>query len=179
MGLFAQTMSPEDVVLALQEATQTGDIEAQMALFADDAVYNLIPPAPGMSGPLVGKDAVRARREELPDLNAESSIEIRQVDGDTVTGLSRYSDDDLRGMDIDFIEGVEEYVIQDGKISAYTWTITDESMAELMAAMPPEKALPETGGKALTYPLAMALGALAVVAGLGLARLRRRSSQRR
>ena len=178
-GLFAQTMSPEDVVLALQEATQAGDIEAQMALFADDAVYTLIPPAPGMSGPLVGKDAIRARREELPDLNAESSIEIRQVDGDTVTASSRYSDDDLRGMDIDFIEGVEEYVIQDGKISVYTWTITDESLDKLMAAMPPEEALPETGGKALTYPVAMALGALAIVAGLGLARLRRRSPQGR
>jgi ketosteroid isomerase-like protein len=172
--VYAQGTDPVDVVMALQEATQAGDIEAQLALFADDAVYTLIPPAPGMSGPLVGKDAIRARREELPALNAQSSIEIRQVDGDTVTALSRYSDDDLRGMSIDFIEGIEEYVIQDGKISTYTWTITDESLANLMAATPSPEALPETGGKAFTYLLVIVLGALAVVAGLGPALLRRR-----
>jgi hypothetical protein len=172
--VYAQGTDPVDLVMALQEATQAGDIEAQMALFADDAVYTLIPPAPGMSGPLVGKDAIRARREELPDLNAESIIEIRQVDGNNVTALSRYSDDDLRGMGIDFIEGIEEYTIQDGKISAYTWTITDESLANLMAAMPPPEALPETGGKPFSYLLVIVLGALAVVAGLGPALLRRR-----
>jgi len=173
-AVYAQGTDPADVVMALQEATQAGDIEAQLDLFADDAVYTLIPPPPGISGPLVGKDAIRARREVLPDLNAESSIEIRQVDGDTVTALSRYSDDDLRGMGVDFIEGIEEYTIQDGKISTYTWTITDESLDKLMAAMPPEEALPETGGPGLAGMLPLWLGAgglLIATLGLGLRRL--------
>ena len=64
--------------------------------------------------------------------------------------------------------------IQDGKISAYTWTITDESLEKLMAAMPPEEALPETGGPGLAGMLSLWLGAgglLMATLGLGLRRL--------
>ena len=41
---YAQTMEPEDVVMALFEAENAGDVEASMDLFAEDAYYDLIPP---------------------------------------------------------------------------------------------------------------------------------------
>jgi hypothetical protein len=174
--LYAQAMTPEEVVMAMIEAESAGDLEAQIALFADDAVYTLIPLPPDMSGPLVGEDAIRARRAGLAAVNAEGSTEIQQVDGNTVTTLSRYTDDELRGMGIDYIEGIEEYIVQDGKITSYTWTMTDESLAKLMAAMPPPEALPETGNHVFpTYILALALGSLALSGGFGLALLRRHS----
>lgn len=158
------------------EAENAGGLEAQMALFADDAVYTLIPSPPGMSGPLVSKEGIRARRADISAQNAETSTEIRRVDGDTVITLSRYADDKLRGMGLEFIKGVEEYVIQDGKISTYTWTMTDESLAKLMAAMPPPDGLPETGGGTFpTYLWATLLGMLALLGGLGLLVLRHRS----
>ena len=51
--------------------------------------------------------------------------------------------------------------------------MTPESLAKMEAAM---AALPETGGVAFpSYALAMALGGLALVGGLSLAMLRRRS----
>jgi hypothetical protein len=64
---------------------------------------------------------------------------------------------------------------QDGKIVTETWTATDETMAELQAAM---VALPETGGGALPiHALVMALGGLGVAGGLRVEMLRRRSRQ--
>lgn len=175
--LYAQAMTPEEVVMAMIEAEKAGDLEAQIALFADDAVYSILPPPPDMPGPIVGKDAIRARRAGLATLNAESITEITGVDGNTVTTLSRYTDDELRSLGLEFIEGIEEYVIQDGKITSYTWTMTDESLAELMAAMPPE-AMPESGGAAFpTYAVIMAIGGLTILAGFGLTLLRRRSFQ--
>ena len=173
--LFAQAMTPEEVVTAMIEAEKAGDLEAQIALFADDAVYSILPPSPDMPGPIVGTDAIRARREGIAALNAETTTEITGVDGNTVTTLSRYADDDLRSMGLEFIEGTEEYVIQDGKITEYTWTTTDESVAELMAALPPET-VPETGGGAFpTYAVIMAIGGLTISVGLGLTLLHRRS----
>jgi hypothetical protein len=176
--LYAQAADPVDVVMALNEAANAGDLEAQIALFAEDAVYTLIPPPPGVSGPLVGKEAIRARRQGLASLNAEGGIEILEVSGDTITALSTYADDELRSLGIDFIEGVEEYTVQDGKITTYTWTATDESLAKLMAAMPPPEALPETGGQTLpTYTWVIVWGGIAILGGLSLAIPRRRSPQ--
>ena len=173
--LFAQAMTPEEVVTAMIEAEEAGDLEAQIALFADDAVYSILPPSPDMPGPIVGKDAIRARREGIAALNAETTTEITGVDGNTVTTLSTYVDDELRSLGLEYIEGIEEYVIEDGMITAYTWTMTDESLAELMAAMPPET-VPESGGGAFpTYAVIMAIGGLTILVGLGLTLLHRRS----
>jgi hypothetical protein len=174
-ALYAQAMTPEEVVMAMIEAEKAGDLEAQIALFADDAVYSILPPSPDMPAPIVGKDAIRARRSGLEDLNAESTTEITGVEGNTVTTLSRFVDDELRSLGLEYIEGVEVYVIEDGKITSYTWTMTDESLAQLMAAMPPES-MPESGGAAVpTYAVIMANGGLTVLAGFGLRLLLGRS----
>jgi hypothetical protein len=174
--LNAQAMTPEEVVTTMIEAENASDLEAQVALFADDAVYAVLPPPPDMPEPIVGTDAIRARRAHVAAVNGESSTEITQVDGNIVTTLSRYSDDGIKSMGLDYIEGVEEYVIEDGKITSYTWTMTDESLAELMAAMPPE-ALPESGGTTLPiYAIALTLGGLAILGSVGVA-LRRRHAR--
>ena len=174
--LNAQTMTPEEVVTAMIEAENAGDLEAQIALFADDAVYAILPPPPDMPEPIVGTDAIRARRAGVAAVNGESSTEITQVDGNIVTTLSRYSDDGIKSMGLDYIEGVEEYVIEDGKITSYTWTMTDESLAKLQAAMPPET-LPESGSTAFpTFTLVLTLGGLAILGGVGVV-LRRRHAR--
>jgi hypothetical protein len=71
--LFAQAMTPEEVVTALIEAVKTHDIEAGVALFADDAVYTVLPLTPlDMPGPtIVGKDAIRAYWEAIVAKNVE------------------------------------------------------------------------------------------------------------
>ena len=129
-----------------------------------------------MPGPtIVGKDAIRAYWEAITAKNEDISREITGVEGNTVTTLGRYADDDVRSLGLEYLEVTEEWVIQDGKITEYTSTITDESVAELMAALPPE-AMPVSGGDGFpTYAVLMAIGGLTISVGLGLTLLHRRS----
>ena len=95
-------------------------------------------------------------------------VEIRQVDGDTITTLTKFADDPLSEMGVDFIEGIEKYTVQDGKITAYEWTMTEESGAKIAAAIA-AATLPETGGQQFPiYALILAVGGVLLLAGIGL-----------
>ena len=169
VALYAQETDPVAVVTAMYEAFNAGDIDAFVALYADDAVIDIVP-----FGTHTGQEEIRVWAEGLMALNAEMKLEILQVDGNTVTVKSWYLDDDWRALGI-VLEAIEELTVQDGKITADIWTTTEESLAEVQAAM---ATLPETGGVAFpTYALVMALGGLAILGGLGLELLRRRSHQ--
>ena len=137
MALHAQTMSPKEVVALMMEAEKAADVEAQIALFAEDAVYMVLPASPDMPVPLVGKDAIRERRVAITSPDAISVAEIIGGEGDTVITTVRFSSDQFRSLGLEYIEGNEEYVVRDGKITNYTWTMTEASLTEMTAAMSP------------------------------------------
>lgn len=164
-ALLAQESDPEAVIRSVYEALNAGDVEAALAIFADDAVLDL-----GAFGRFSGKEELRASFEREVSLNAHWELEDAQVEGNTVTFTSRYTSDDMRALGVT-LEATEVVTIQDGLIVTDTWTITEESIAELQAAM---ATLPQTGGAVFPFHVvAMALGGLAVCGGLGL-RFRRR-----
>ena len=108
-------------------------------------------------------------------VNWKGELEILQVEGDTVTTKSRTWADPTRALGVAPLEATLVYAVQDGKIKGWTWTLSDESLAKLQAAM---TTLSESGGVAFpTYALIMGLGSLAIVGGLVLGLLRRRSHQ--
>jgi limonene-1,2-epoxide hydrolase len=169
LALYAQETDSVAVVTAMYEALNAGDIDAFLTLYAEDAIIDIVP-----FGAHSGHEEIRTWAEGLMALNAEMELEILQVDGNTVTVRSWYSDDDWRALGI-VLEAVEELTVQDGKISVDTWITTDETLAEVQAAM---ATLPETGGVAFpTYAPVMVLGSLGILVGIGLALLRRRSLQ--
>jgi limonene-1,2-epoxide hydrolase len=170
LAIYAQEDDPRAVVIAAYEAWNAGDVDAYLARVADDAVVDM----PGF-GTHTGLEEIRAWMEGLIPLNPHMGFEILQVAGDTVTVRSTYTDDDFRALGI-VLEADEVIVVQDGKVKSDTWIATDESMAELQAAMAAMAALPVTGGGPFpSYALLMALGCLATVGGVGLKRLRHRS----
>jgi limonene-1,2-epoxide hydrolase len=161
LAIYAQEDDPRAV------AWNAGDVDAYLARVADDAVVDM----PGF-GTHTGLEEIRAWMEGLIPLNPHMGFEILQVAGDTVTVRSTYTDDDFRALGI-VLEADEVIVVQDGKVKSDTWIATDESMAELQAAM---AALPETGGAPFSGDaLLVGLGCLAISCGLGLERLRLRS----
>jgi hypothetical protein len=176
VALYAQETDPASVVMAIVEPLNAGDIDAAMAFFADDAVVKLVPPIPpGSPDTFTGAEEIRAWFEGLVAMNFEIHIEILQVEGDTVTTRTSSWVDATREMGVAPLVATEVYIVQGGKIKGFTWTISDESLTAIQAAM---AALPETGGAAFpSYALAMALGGLAILGGLGLKLLRRRSHQ--
>jgi hypothetical protein len=171
LAVCAQETDPVAVVTAMYDALNAGDIDAFLALYAEDAIIEIVP-----FGAHTGHEEIRMWAEGLMELNADMELEVLQVDGNVVTAKSWYSDDDWRAMGI-VLEAVEELTVEDGKITVDTWVTTDETLAAVEAAM---AALPETGRVATpTYTPLMALGVLGILAGIGLAWLRRRSLQGR
>jgi hypothetical protein len=166
--LQAQEPDPTAVVIAAFEAFNAGDIETDLAYFADDAVVNIVP-----FGTYTGHDQIRGWIEKNMSVNGRMTWEILQVNGGTVTLKSSYTDDELQAIGIT-IEAAEEVTVQNGKIVLDAWIATDESMAALMAAMPPET-LPKSGGVVLpSFIVVLALGGLVLLSGLGLGLRRRR-----
>jgi LPXTG-motif cell wall-anchored protein len=171
LPLYAQEPDQVAVIRAMEEALNTGDVDAAMALFADDAVVTLA----FFEETYTGAEEIRAWFEGLVAANFELQLEIVQLDGDTVITKTTTWIDFTREMGIAPLVAEEIYSFQNGKITGFTWTPTDETASKIQAAM---ATLPETGGIGFPgYLLVTAFGCLAILGGLGLALLRRRSSQ--
>ena len=174
-GICAQETDPVAMIMAWNDAQNAGDVDAALAFLADDAFITLVPPPmEGHDGIFRGKEEIRAWWENLYSLNGVSTVSNCQVEGETVTCLLNYTDDSLKALGLDSIDNEFVVIVREGKIQTYTATMTEESMAALMAAMSPES-LPETGGVVFPDDAVVAiLGGLIGISGFGLEALRRR-----
>jgi ketosteroid isomerase-like protein len=156
-ALYAQETDPLTIVNSWLEALNAGDVDAALSYLADNAQIT-------SDQAYTGKEEIRGWYEDLVGANGTSTLSDCQVDGETVTCSSVYTDDGLRAMGVDFLEGALVLVVRDGEIQSYTFTPSPESLAKLP---PPPATLAETGGGSLSpYHLVMALGGLVVAGGL-------------
>jgi ketosteroid isomerase-like protein len=126
----------------MEDALNAGDVDAAMAFFTDDAVVKLVPALPpGSPDTYTGAEEIRAWFEELAAMNFEIHIEVLQVEGDTVTTRTSTWVDSTREMGVAPLVATEVYTVLDGKIKGFTWTISDESLAKIQAALPPPPSL--------------------------------------
>ncbi len=171
VALHAQETDPLAVVAALYEAVNAGDVEAALALYADDAVIYMPVPPPNMPDTYTGKDEIRVWVENEVARNVEYVLLGTEVDGTRVVATTSVADDVLRSFGLTSLVQTDEFTIEDGKVTARTHAFTEESLATLGAAA---AALPETGGLGLAGMLPLWLGAgglLIATLGLGLRRL--------
>jgi ketosteroid isomerase-like protein len=156
-ALYAQETDPLTIVNSWLEALNAGDVDAALSYLADNAQIT-------SDQAYTGKEEIRGWYEDLVGANGTSTLSDCQVDGETVTCSSVYTDDGLQAMGVDFLEGALVLVVRDGEIQSYTFTPSPESLAKLP---PPPATLAETGGGSLSpYHLVMALGGLVVAGGL-------------
>jgi len=168
VALYAQESDPMSVINPWVEALNAGDIDGALSYLADDVVVQILPPAPGTTGVFTGKEEVRGWYETVVGQNGLTVLSDCQIDGETVTCVNTYAEDSFRALGIDSVVGEWVVVVRDGKLQSYTFTMSDESLATLMAAMAPPE-MPETGGAALPiYAVVTALGGLAGISGIGL-----------
>jgi hypothetical protein len=171
VALYAQEPDPMSIINAWLEALNAGDIDAALSYLADDGVVQIVPPAPGTSGVFTGREEVRGWYETVVGQNGVTTLSDYQVDGETVTCVNTYAEDSFRSLGIDSVVGEWVAVVREGKLQSYTFTMSDESLAALMAAISPS-VMPETGGSALPiYAVVAILGGLIGVSGLGLGML--------
>ena len=135
-SLYAQETDPAKVLNTLADSLNAGDVDAAMPLFAPDAVINIVPPLPGLSDTYTGLKEIRGFLEILVGMELKiEGQEILQVEGDKAKIKIKTSTDLNRRLNIAFLELIEEYIIQGGKIKGYTISITEESAEKMQASM--------------------------------------------
>jgi len=135
-SLYAQETDPAKVLNALADSLNAGDVDAAITLYAPDAVINIVPPLPGLPDTFTGLKEVRGWLEILVGMKLKiEGLEMLKMEGDKAKIKIIISSDLTRGLNIAFLELIEEYIIQGGKIKGYTISITEESAEKMQAAM--------------------------------------------
>ncbi len=125
-----------DRLVASLKDYHAGDIEAAMAPWDEEAVVRLVGAPPGAPDTYEGKARIRAWLTSLYAEHFEIQEELLREDGDTLTVKALSWSDVTRRLGVAPLIATEVYVFREGKITSLTWTITPESLARLVAAMP-------------------------------------------
>lgn len=175
VALHAQETDPVQVCYGPEfEAWLAGQKSLDPSIWADDAVNTSI--VGDMVTTYRGKDEIEAHFEELLANGFTMEVTVLSVEGGTVTSESKVWDNDSRALGIAPMVGTEVCVVEDGRIQSLTWTMSEDSLAALGAAL---SALPQTGGEGVPVQAwIVALGGLALAAGLGSSFLQRRGQHR-
>lgn len=128
--LAACAPAPQKVIDAWQEALNNGNIDDALSLLAEDAVVTVVSPGPEGDGIYNGHAEIRDWYETMAASKGSTTLSGCKADGDTITCLDTYSDEGLKSMGVDFIEGQWVAIVSKGKIQSYTVTITPESLAK-------------------------------------------------
>lgn len=191
-AVAAQPTEPAQVIAAFQTALNAGNVEAAVALFAEDAVVTLQPP---LNQTYRGKAAIRGWFEHLVAVHFHGEVvSPPQTMGERVRYLARVTaHDEFRQLGVLPLEVPVEATFRAGKIQSYTVGLTPESAAKLtaaLAAQPPAAAagpmrqlprqpvgLPRTGDGAPRLGLAglVLVGASLVAGGRSLRRRTQRA----
>jgi len=128
-------------VIDLTERFNTGDLEGVLDAFADDAMVYFFGMSPTGSEIYWGKERFCPVWEENIASHLAREVEIDKVVGDTVIGRSKTWHDFTRQLGVAPLEASEAWVIRDGKVAFYAWTLTEDSTTRLKAAL--AEAMPE------------------------------------
>ena len=131
--------APQSVVNAWAEAMNAGDMDKALSYLADDAVVAILPAMEG-DGVYNGHAEIRGWYEPLLSSKGVTTLSECSLDGETVTCLDTYTDEGLKSMGVDFLEGDFVALVRDGKIQSYTLTFRPESLAKFP---PPPEPTPE------------------------------------
>lgn len=117
--------SPEDVAHALIAAEDANDVDAAMAVFADDAVVTL------PTGVFDTPEAIRGWQQELADGHFRIEAVDVAADGNMVTWHGTVSLDTFRHLGIASMGGMWTLDIEGGKVKTFDFTFTPEAFTEL------------------------------------------------
>lgn len=107
-----------------------GSGKTRLAIQVANTVVTVIPPGPDGVGVYKGHAEIRGWYETIVAARGVGTLSNCKADGTNITCLNTYTDDGLKEMGVDYIEGEWTAVISDGKIHSYTFTITPDSLAK-------------------------------------------------
>lgn len=135
VGAQEEEMNPAEVVEAIYAAVGEKDIDAAVALLADDAVLTLVPPPAGLDGTFIGKEEIGGWFKALAEGNGRSEISNVSVAGNTASMRLDFYNDLFEGLGVAPAEFDGVAVVQDGLVKSLSWVFTPEFTAKMGAAM--------------------------------------------
>jgi hypothetical protein len=126
---------PAATVMGMVERMNAGDLEGALAYWADDAVVYFYGLPPTGTEIYRGKEQIHSVFEENVSSHLQWEVDIRSIVGDEVNARAKTWHDFTRQLGVAPLEATEVYLINDGKIVTYAWTVTEESLARLKPAL--------------------------------------------
>jgi len=120
---------PQKVLNDWQAAMNKGDVDGALSYLAEDATVTIVPAFDG-DGVYNGQAEIRGWYEMLAGAKGTGTLSNCKVAGETITCLNSYTDEGIKSMGVDFIEGDFVAVVRNGKIQSYTATTSPESLAK-------------------------------------------------
>lgn len=159
----AQGADVQPLVDAFIAGENAHNVDAVTALFDDNATVDLA------TGPLQGKDAIRAWQQELADGHFSISVTgAVSISGSKANYPVTVALDAFRQLGLESLDGTEEMVVTNGKIASFIFAFTPESGAKFQAALAAATSvgMPTTGARNGGADLTMLLWALLGSLGL-------------
>lgn len=172
ISLYAQETGPGEVCYGPSYEAWLAEGTVDMDVWAEDAVQTTV--VGDMVTIYSGREEIRGHLEELrADEGFAMEVTVLSVEGNTVTAESRVWDSDTRALGVAPLVATEVCTVEDGRAKSITWTMSEESLVALGAAL---AALPQTGREAYPiYAWVLVVSGVALVAGFGFKALRRRA----
>jgi ketosteroid isomerase-like protein len=127
---------PAAVIEAYIAAANAGDLEAILALYADDAFHIALPSPDGSAGVCVGKAQFTMWYEQ--SLANGDRVELEDgslaVDGNQATFVTRITSEPWSKLGLDALAAQSEMVVIDGRIATHVVLLTPESVRKLQTA---------------------------------------------
>jgi hypothetical protein len=171
-----QATDPVAVVNAYLAAANNP--EAELNLVTDDVTLRIVPPPPGTPGVWSGKEQAAGFFAFSKSQNVHIElVGSWQVTGASVSGTVLVTANDFRNWNVGAVQHQYDFVVQDGKVKAWTGTMAEferprvQAAAQAYAAAHPAPApvgMPATGAPLAQLPLLIALGLLILTLGAAL-----------
>ncbi len=124
-----------DLIDAFHAMWNAHRIDGILSFFTEDAVITVVGFPRGTSTCYRGKTAIEEMLQAyLPGWQVSARSHI-PADTNRVRWMARISADVLRRLGVDWIEWKAEVVLRNGKIAAFTVTLTPDSIAKIDAAI--------------------------------------------
>ena len=135
-GVSSQGTDPASVVQAYIRAVNAHNVDAVLAVYADDAVHEVIPPPPGAQSVYIGKAQIRQfYQQTVVNHDHLEVVGTPHVVGDKVMYTKRIASDSFRRLGLATVDASIVAIVQGAKFTSYTAAVTPDSLAKLHAAI--------------------------------------------
>jgi len=123
-----------EIIEAMVEHMNAGDVEASLAYFADDARAYIIGLPPTGMEVYAGKEQIRALWQDSVASHFQWEVNIPSTHGNIVNVEAKTWHDFTRQLGVAPLEYHDVYEVRDGKITTYGTTIKAEALARFIPA---------------------------------------------